>query len=312
MRQLPPLNAVRAFEAAARHESFAKAAEELFVTPAAVSQQVKTLEDWLELTLFQRHARGLHLTPAGRAYLPWLTDALDRLASATETVRRMGQTHVLTVGVTPGFASLWLGPRLWSFASKHPELDIRVTATSRPVQADEEQMDLIIRFGRGEYPNMHVELLFEDGLTPVCSPELQQGPHPLRTPSDLKYHTLLHNEAVVLAGFRASWQDWLDAAGARDVDGRRGLHFSDFPLVLQEALAGRGVGLGHIALIQQELRAGRLIQPFEHVLHPGGNYYIVHRRGAEQQPKVAAFLDWLRLEAARDRSGGETDEHRCA
>lgn len=312
MRQLPPLNAVRAFEAAARHESFAKAAEELFVTPAAVSQQVKTLEDWLGISLFQRQARGLHLTPAGRAYLPLLTDVLDRLASATDAVRRMAQTNVLTVSVTPGFASLWLGPRLWSFASKHPELDIRITATSRPVQTDEEQMDLIIRFGRGEYPGMHVELLLEDGLTPVCAPSLMQGPHPLRTPSDLKYHMLLHNEAVAAAGFRASWQDWLELAGVRDVDGRRGLHFSDFPLVLQEALAGRGVGLGHIALIQQELRAGRLVQPFELVMHTGGDYYIVHRPGAEQQPKVAAFLEWLRQEVARDRVGGEPDQSCCA
>lgn len=308
MRHLPPLNAVRAFEAAARHESFARAAAELFVTAAAVSQQVKSLEDWLDVRLFERQPRGLALTPAGRGYLARLTELLDRLAEATETVKRLGHTSILTVGVTPGFAALWLGPRLWHFATQHPELDIRVAATVRPDEASHDSVDLSIRYGRGQYPGLISELLLKDGLAPLCSPRLLEGPYPLRVPEDLRHYTLLHNESALLTGFRATWQDWFDAAGVRGIDAHRGLHFSDLHLVIQEAVAGRGVALGHMALVGDELKAGRLVKPFELELAGGGDYYIVHPPGAEQLNKVAAFLSWLRAQVAagwRPEGGAE-------
>lgn len=300
MRPLPPLNAVRAFEAAARHESFAKASAELHVTPAAVSQQVKALEGWLGMPLFERHARRLSLTPAGRAYLPRLTEVLDLLAEATDSVRRTGRNKVLTVSVPPGFAAVWLGPRLWSFANEHQDLDIRISATMRPAEAMSDAVDVAIRYGRGTYPGFTTELLRRDGLTPVCSPRLMEGPHALTTPRNLQYHTLLHNESTVLAGFHVTWQDWLDAAGVHGVDGQRGLHFSDMHLVMQETIAGRGVGLGHMALIGEHLRAGRLVKPFDLVLAGRGDYYLVFPPGAQQQPTVVAFVRWLRTQMEQD------------
>lgn len=299
-RSLPPLNALRAFEAAARHESFAKAAAELYVTPAAISQQVKALENWLDVTLFERHARRLSLTPAGRAYLPRLTEAFDLLSEATDYVRRAGQARVLNVSVPPGFAAVWLAPRLWSFATEHPDLDIRIAATVRPADIKQDNFDVIIRYGRGNYPGLTSELLRRDGLTPVCSPLLMEGEHPLTDPRNLRYHTLLHNESTALAGFHVTWQDWLDAAGVEGVDGQRGLHFSDMQLVMQEAIAGRGVGLGHMALIGEHLRSGRLVKPFDLVLAGRGDYYLVFPPGSRQQPTVIAFVEWLRAEMAKD------------
>lgn len=299
-RSLPPLNALRAFEAAARHESFAKAAAELYVTPAAISQQVKSLESWLDLALFERHARRLSLTPAGRAFLPRLTEAFDLMAEATDYVRRAGQARVLTVSVPPGFAAVWLGPRLWSFATEHPDLDIRVAAMLRPSDTIHDTFDVIIRYGRGNYPGFTSELLRRDGLTPVCAPRLMEGEHALTVARNLRHHTLLHNESTALAGFHVTWQDWLDAAGVDGVDGQRGLHFSDMQLVMQEAIAGRGVGLGHMALIGEHLRAGRLVKPFELVLAGRGDYYLVFPPGSRQQPTVIAFVEWLRAEMEQD------------
>lgn len=298
MRQLPPLNAVRAFEAAARHESFAKAATELYVTAAAVSQQVKALEAWLEVELFQRLPRGLLLTPVGRAYLPRVSEVLERLAEATEAVRRSGHRGILTVSATPGFTAMWLGPRLWSFATAHPEFDVRVHSSVRQTSFEHDVVDVAIRYGHGGYSGLVSEFLLEDGLTPVCSPRLLEGARPLREPADLRFHTLLHNESAVLAGFPSGWQDWLSAAGVEGVDGQRGVRFNDLHLVMQEAIAGRGVGLGHLALVGEELRSGRLVRPFDFVLSGSGDYYLVYPAGAERIGKVAAFISWLKGEVS--------------
>jgi LysR family glycine cleavage system transcriptional activator len=300
MRSLPPLNGVRAFEAAARHESFSRAAEELFVTPAAISQQVKALEGWLDVELFQRQPRGLLLTSAGKLYLSRLTDLLDRLADATEAVKNAGHTAVLTVSATPGFAAMWLGPRLWNFANAHPELDIRISTSVRPVDLVRDGMDVAIVYGPGGAPGLISELLMRDMVTPVCSPRLLEGPHPLREPKDLRHHVLLHNESPVVSSFRMDWEDWLQAAGVQGVATHRGLHFNDPTLVIQEAIAGRGVALGHTALIGEELKAGRLVQPFELMLVGRGDYYVIHQPGAEQLPNAAAFLAWLRTQVAQE------------
>ena len=300
MRPLPPLNGVRAFEAAARHESFSRAAEELYVTPAAISQQVKALENWLDVKLFERQPRGLVLTPPGRLYLTRLTEILDRLADATQAVKSAGRTTIFTVSSTPGFASMFLAPRLWSFANEHPELDIRISATVRPADLVRDGVDVAIRYGRGGQPWLVSELLMKDTVTPVCAPALLEGKHPLREPKDLKHHVLLHNESPVVAGFRMDWDDWLQAADVQGVAAHRGLHFSEPTLVIQEAIAGRGVALGHTALLGEELRTGRLVRPFPLVLAGRSDYYIVHLPGAEKLPKVAAFLSWLRAQVAQD------------
>lgn len=300
MRRIPPLNAVRAFEAAARHESFTKAAEELCVTPPAVGQQVKLLEEWLGKRLFERLNRGLVLTPAGQAYLPVLSSLFDRLESTTNLISGLPESNALSVCVTPGFAALWLGPRLWSFANAHPELDIRVSAYARPLEGELRNIDIAIPYGEGNYRGYKTELLLKDGLTPVCAPSLLNGPHPLKEPSDLRHHTLLHNESAVVAGFNASWQDWLDAVGEHEVNPHRGLHFSDLHLVMQEAIAGRGVGLGHLALVGEELRSGRLVRPLDCVLPARGDYYIAYRPSAERAERIEVFLEWLRRHAAED------------
>lgn len=305
MRVLPPLNGIRAFEAAARHESFSRAAEELYVTPAAISQQVKALEGWLDVELFHRRPRGLTLTPAGRFYLSRLTDILDRLAEATEAVRSTGRTTVLTVSTTPGFAAMFLSPRLWSFANAHPDMDIRVSVAAKPADLVRDGVDVAIRYGRGADPGLVAELLVKDGVTPVCSPRLLEGPRPLRKPEDLRHHVLLHNDSPVVAGYRVDWEDWLQAAGVQGIPSHRGLHFDEPNLVIQEAVAGRGVALGHLALIGEHLRTGRLVQPFDLVLAGRSDYYIVHQAGAEEQPKVKAFVNWLRAQVAQDQSRSE-------
>ncbi|RFA30507.1 hypothetical protein CAI21_05525 [Alkalilimnicola ehrlichii] len=303
MRTLPPLNGIRAFEAAARHQSFSRAGEELHVTPAAVSQQVKGLEEWLGLKLFQRLPRGLVLTAAGRAYMPRLTEVLDRLETATEEVKGADESGILNVSATPGFASMWLAPRVWSFASQHQDLDVRIATSARPPDFSAGNLDLAIRYGRGRYKGFTSELLLQDGMTPVCSPRLLEGPQPLKSPEDLKHHTLLHNETAVLAGFHSSWQDWFEAAGVEGMEGHRGIHFSDYHLVMQETIAARGVALGHIALTGEDLQSGRLVRLFDTVLDSGGDYYVVYPPGAETVPKITAFLSWLRDEVAQCASG---------
>lgn len=301
MRKLPPLNAIRAFEAAARHESFIKAAEELSVTAPAISQQVRQLEEWLKIKLFTRLNRGLALTPAGRDYVEALTKILDRLERHTTELQNAAELEVLNVYVTPGFAALWLSPKLWGFMDEHPELTIRISAMARPLDGIRSSADVAISYGDGGFRGLSSELLLRDGLTPVCAPALLSTGS-IEHPNDLKRHTLLHNESAVVAGLHATWSDWLEAAGANQVNPRRGLYFSDFHLVIQEAIAGRGIGLGHLALIGQELRTGRLVRPFDVVLPAVGDYYAVYRPGAEHTPKVAAFLGWLR-DRAREDSG---------
>lgn len=308
MRVLPPLNGIRAFEAAARHESFTRAAEELYVTPAAISQQVKALEGWLDVELFQRRPRGLSLTVAGKRYQARLTDILDRLAEATEAVKSTGRTTVLTVSTTPGFAAMFLTPRLWNFTNAHPDMDIRVSVSSKPADLVRDGVDVAIRYGRGADPGLMAELLVKDSVTPVCSPQLLEGPRPLREPSDLRHHVLLHNDSPVVAGYRVDWDDWLQAAGVQGIPSHRGLHFDEPNLVTQEAIAGRGVALGHLALIGEQLRAGRLVQPFELVLAGRSDYYIVYQLGADEQPKVKAFVDWLHAQVAQDLSRSEPSE----
>lgn len=242
-RRLPPLNAVRAFESAGRHESFKRAADELNVTASAISQQVQILEDFLGTMLFERHPRGLRLTGHGRAYLAAASGALGQLGDATARVRAPDRNKVFTVSTTASFATQWLVPRLWSFTQRNPEVDVRVSATDRRVDLATEDVDLAIRHGRGDYQGVRTELLIEEYMIPVCSPMLVRGRHPLNVPSDLRHHTLLHMDAMALDGMLADWGVWLAAAGVSDIDTKRGPRFSEKYLTIQEAVAGRGVTL---------------------------------------------------------------------
>lgn len=287
-RRLPPLNALRAFEAAARYLSFTKAAEELHVTQAAVSHQIKGLEEWLGVPLFRRVNRGLVLTDAGQTYLPPLREALDLMANATERLIRKDSTGTLTISTMPSFAAKWLVLRMGRFQAAHPELDVRLHTTAQMVDFAQQDVDVAIRFGSGNWPDLRVERLLNEDIFPVCCPSLLPT---LKTPADLKRHTLLHDDYIV------TWADWLALAGADGIDVARGPRFTDSALTLQAAMEGHGVALARQVLAADDLAAGRLARPFDAALTGRYAYYFVAPPHYFQRPKVKAFREWLFAEA---------------
>lgn len=293
--RLPPLNALRVFEAAGRHLSFTRAAEELNVTQAAVSHQIKTLETWLRVPLFKRLNRALILTEPGQRYLPNVRDALETLESATNGVMQAEENNNLTVSVLPSFAAKWLVPRLYRFRELRPDIDVRISAEDHYVDFNKDDFDLALRFGDGDWPAWNVERLMTQDFFPVCSPRLaNEGPHPLKIPADLKHHTLLHEEAV------QSWRMWLMAAGLDDIDSTRGPWFSHALFVIQAACDSQGVALGGTPLVDDDLAAGRLVKPFDLTLPSAWAYYFVCPKPAATRPSITAFRDWLMVEAERD------------
>ncbi len=311
--RLPPLNALRAFEAAARHLSFKNAARELHVTPGAVSHQVKILEEHLGVSLFRRLTRALELTAHAQAMLPKVREGLESLTVAVERGRSHDHAGTLTVIAPPNFAARWLVPRLGRFTTRYPDLELHVA--SRPAMIDGRDSDpgapavegrdgsptMMVRFGGGRYPGSHVDLVFSAVYVPVCSPKLLGGEHPLRTPRDLRYHTLLHDDTVIEESARPSWQDWLQSVGVTDVDVSKGPHFSDASLALEAAIEGMGVSLAMKPLLKGEIDAGRLAVPFDIAAPAAYSYYLVTPEAALDNPGVAAFRKWLLAEAARVR-----------
>ena len=301
-RRLPPLNALRAFEAAARHLSFTKAAEELYVTQAAISHQIKALEATLDVQLFRRLNRRLMLTDAGQLYLPALTEAFDGIDAATGRLRADENAGSLTVSVANSLAAKWLLPRLPRFRERHPEIDVEVSAADRLVDFGRDNVDMGIRYGLGNYPGLKVDPLMEDTVFPVCSPQLADGRLvdglvPLRAPEDLRRHTLLHDD--VSTGEAPDWRRWLTAAGVTGVNPERGPRYSHSSLVLQAAIDGQGVALGRSSLVSLDLEAGRLVQPFGPTLPSHYACYVVSPVATAERPKIKAFRDWLLEEAGR-------------
>ncbi len=295
VRRLPSLNALRAFEAAARHLSFTKAAQELSVTQAAVSHQVKALEERLGIKLFHRRNRALLLSEAGQAYLPPLREAFDMLAAATERVLARESSGALTVSALSSFAATWLVPRLKRFRELHADIEVRLTASDHLVDFAREDVDIAIRYGSGEWPGLRADRFLTEDIFPVCSPGLLAGAHPLKAPGDLRHHTLLHED------MRESWRMWLLAAGVEDVDAYRGPGFSHSNLVIRAAVDGQGVALGRSALVVAELEAGTLVRPFRFSLPAEFAYYVVCPEANAEGPKERAFRDWLLSETgARD------------
>ncbi len=290
--QLPNLNALRAFESAGRNLSFTRAAEELNVTQAAVSHQIKVLEEQLGFRLFRRVHRGLRLTEAGQSYLPEVRAAFEKLEAATERLVVNDATGVLTVSVLPSFAAKWLVPRLMHFQAKHPEIDVRVSAVDRSVDFEQEDIDLGIRFGRGDYRGLKAVPLMAESVFPVCSPALAERGNGLRKPEDLRHFTLLHDDMVL------NWAEWLQAAGVTGIDASRGPFFSDSAMLINAAVEGLGVALGRSALASGDLEAGRLVRPFELSLQTAFGYYIVYPQRRDDRPKITVFRDWLLEEAA--------------
>ncbi|HYF06664.1 MAG TPA: transcriptional regulator GcvA [Acetobacteraceae bacterium] len=293
-RRLPSLNALKAFEAAARHESFTRAAEELCVTQGAVSHQVKALEAGLGLRLFDRGSQGLTITEAGRAYLEVVRDAFDRIAFGTERLLERQGAGTLTVSTSPNFAAKWLVHRLGRFAETHPGIELRVSASLQHVDFAREDVDLAIRHGDGSWPTLHATRLCAETLFPVCSPALLRGRHALRTPPALKHHTLLH------INDRRAWEQWVEHAGVKGLDLAKGPIFNQASMAIDAAVDGQGVTLARSALAAWDLIAGRLVRPFGPDLPVPFAYWIVGPKATAELPKIVAFRTWLLAEANAD------------
>jgi LysR family transcriptional regulator, glycine cleavage system transcriptional activator len=290
-RRLPPLNSLPSFEAAARHLSFSKAAEELHVTHGAVSRAIRHLETQLGVQLFTRKVRSVALTPLGASYAAEVRQSLDHLAAATLAMSGQ-QSSVLTVSTLDAFASKWLVPRLFKFRRAHGDIDIRLSTSEKLADFVSDGIEIAIRYGRGQYPGVRSELLMQEDLSPVCSPALLEGPHPLRDPSDLKYHTLIHDD------FPIDWAMWLRMAGIEGIDPHKGPSFYASEHVVQAAVQGEGVALGRSSLVDDDIAAGRLVRPFEFRLSAGLAYYLVYPPGALKRQKVKNFRDWILTEVA--------------
>ena len=294
IRRLPPLNALRAFEAAARHESFTRAAEELCVTQGAVGQQVKALEAELGMKLFNRERQRLVITAAGREYLAVMRDAFDRMAAGTERLLQRQSTGILTVSTSPDFAAKWLVPRLTRFTEAHPDIDLRISATMPRIDFAREDIDVAVRHGDGDWEDLHVVRLCAEKLFPVCSPRLMKGRQRVREPSDLLKFPLLHLDS------RRDWTRWLAAAGVTSSKPLSGPVLNRASMLIDAAIDGQGFTLARTALASWDLLNGRLVRPLAVALPLSKLYWIVCPRANSKQPKVATFRDWLLAEAAQD------------
>ena len=300
-RRLPPLNALRAFEAGARHLSFTKAAEELFVTQAAISHQVKLLEQDLGVPLFRRMTRKLALTEEGRGLQQVAGEALDAIAEAAARLREEPGGRTLSLSLTPTFGVKWLAQRLGRFWAAHPDIELRLHHSIHLVDFARDEVDAAVRWGGGAWPGVEVVFLMRAGLVPVCSPALLEGAHPLCVPTDLRHHTLLHDRDYV------EWAQWLAVAGAQEVEARRGPVIDEPSVLHQAAIDGQGVALESENLIRADLEAGRLVKPFDVDLDRDNAYYLVAPPRAFERPNVQAFRDFLLAELAAEAGGPQAD-----
>jgi len=297
--RLPPLNALRTFEAAARRGGFSNAARELHVTPAAVSHQIKTLESHLDVQLFRRLPRGLEITEAGRQLLPHLTRGLDHFARAVEELSSGDIAGPLTINTAPSFAALWLVPRLATFVRAYPDIELCVLAEETAPDLERGQVDIRLPYGMGDYPGLETSLLMREQIFPVCAPSLLNQLQ-IRRFSDLRLHTLLHDVNTGAEEPTMTWRRWLRDAGVSGVDAGRGLKFGNSMLVVEAALRGQGVALGRTWLVGEHLASGRLVRPLKASRPADYAYYAVTTRAGAKRPRVQAFLGWLEAQVERD------------
>lgn len=311
-QHLPPLNALRTFEAVARLKSFTKAADELFVTRAAVSHQIKNLEEYLGFPLIERNTRSISLTPAAEVALPKLREGFNNLSDAVHQMKLNLAHGSINVWMTPSFASKWLVPRLHDFTKKHPEIDMQITGNARLIDSSgktslsmeelfrNNEVDVAIRFSSGSYPGYKVNKLFSVRAIPLCSPELLNDPDkPLNSPEDLQFHTLLHDNTNYKS--RPEWSKWLKEAGVDSVNIDRGPRFNHISLAMDAAIDGQGVMLGFEDLARNDMKAGRLCAPFDFSIPLKRSYYIIQpESGSSNQHAVDSFVDWLMEEAASE------------
>lgn len=299
MQHRVSLKAVQAFEAAARLSSFALAADELLVTPSAVSHQIKLLEDQVGVRLFHRVHRAVILTDAGRRYAEEITAAFVRIDAATRNVGRTEKSDILTIQSTPSFATQWLMPRLARFSSLNPDIDVRLNASTTPGDLVGEAVDVDIRYGTRLQPAGTMVLPFPaETIVPLCAPALAGGPHPIRAPEDLGHHTLIHSE-VCLVG----WRDWMRQHRRVRLDIARGLRFDRSFMAISAAVDGLGVCLESLLLVQRELETGRLVAPFglEGLKVQGYTFNLLKARA--ELPKIRSFQNWLFTELERTARG---------
>jgi LysR family glycine cleavage system transcriptional activator len=297
---LLPLNALRAFEAIARHMSFARAAGELHVTPAALSHQIRGLEEQLGLPLFTRRTRSIELTEAGRTLYPGLHAGFESVRGAMARLDRARAGNILVISATVGLTAKWLMPRLWRFLHANPEIDARVAATMKVVDFAADGVDVAIRMSDGDHPDLHVENLFEDSMLPVCAPRLiEQG---LRSAADLARFPLIHHDIPMSMRAPPKWADWLAVAGVPGIDASRGLRVNVADHALDAAVAGAGVSLSFKLIASDDVHAGRLVSPFGPELPLAIGYHFVCPKGHETRPNVRAFRDWLFAEMAETRA----------
>lgn len=299
------LNALRAFEASARHQSFSSAAVELNVTPAAIGQLVRSLEEWLGTPLFHRGSSGrarLVPTETAQRALPDIRAGFDRLNLGLARLKEGTANGVLTVTASPAFAAKWLLPRIDRFQAAWPDTDVRLDTSLKLLDFVVQGIDIGVRYGTGVWPGLTAQRLMEEELYPVCSPALLQGRRRLRKPADLGGQTLIHDQSVETHTGFATWDAWLDAAGVGGVSGiatKRGLGINNSAAVLQAAIDGHGVALARSVMARDDLAAGRLVRLFPNVSFDSAlAYYVVYRPECETLPKLVAFRDWLMEEAA--------------
>ena len=294
MKDLPSTGALRTFEAAARHLNFTRAAAELNLTQSAVSHQIRELETRLGSRLFDRVGRGLALSEAGRLYLPFARAALDQLQAGSEALRPAQRGVVLTVSVSPNFANKWLVPRLGAFTQAHPDIDLRISAVVQHVDFVGGGIDLAIRHGDGNWPELDVTRLCVEQIFPVASPALLASGPPLKRVEDLAGHVLLHDQS------RDAWTEWLNRLGAdpESLDTARGPIFSQASLAIDAAVAAQGVALARSALVALDLAAGRLVRPLLESLPAAFAYWIVCPKAVAKRAKIVRFRNWLLAEAA--------------
>ena len=297
----PPLNALRAFEAAARHLSLTRAALELNVTPGALSHQIRGLEDHLGAKLFDRGVRSIALTAAGKALQPGLQAAFVHIREALASLNALSDTRVLVISTPPGFTSKWLAPRLYRFSIAHPEIDVRVSSTLNNANFTSDGVDAAIRnlpANPAHDEALDIEKLFDLVLVPVCSPAFVEKHGPFTSPDMLKRAPLIHDESFSSRTVMPSWADWFAAAGVEGADVSRGLRFSSADHALDATVEGAGVLLAHDLLAYDDLRTGRLVIPFDLTLPSARCYAFICPRNRREQPNVRAFRAWLREEAA--------------
>ncbi len=293
--RLPPLTALRAFEAAARHMSFGRAAEELFVTPAALSYQIKSLEQHFGLPLFRRLNRAVELTEAGKALVPGVAEGFQRLHEAARAVVRLRDSGALTLTAGPGFTAKWLAPRLFGFATAHPEIELRFVATLRIMDFDRDGIDAAIRFGTDVEAGLFAEDLLEDWVTPVCTPEVAAT---LKRPEDLAGRVLIHDESLEVFGGAPGWADWFAAAGIGERPQGGGPRFTQADHAVDAAMFGAGIVLGRGSLVERDITSGRLVAPFPLALGTEPRYRFVCPAGQEDTRRIATLRAWLKAETA--------------